>query len=230
VDGYESLREIRRQDVLDALPLIPEGNPRYRAGSALRSIFKTLKAHKVIFRDPTLRIPLGARFYRQPMPADLAVIRDNLNSPDPSTAALTALLAFHALRAGQLRALHLTDIRDRTLHLAGRAIPIAPPAQTRLRAYLDYRNTRWPRTANPHLFIHVHSALGIKPVGQRWLGIKLGVAARNIRTDRILDEVRATAGDIRRICDLFGLTVSGATPYVATLGHPDLNDPTKTGP
>ena len=43
--------------------------------------------------------------------------------------------------------------------------------------------------------------------------------------DRILDEVRATGGGIRRICDLFGLTVSGASRYTATLEHPDLANP-----
>jgi hypothetical protein len=82
----------------------------------------------------------------------------------------------------------------------------------------------WPTTAKPHLFIHLRTALGTGQVGVRWLSLKLGTAARDIRTDRILDEVRATGGDIRRICDLFGLTVADASRYVATLEHADLTD------
>jgi len=50
----------------------------------------------------------------------------------------------------------------------------------------------------------------------------LGTAARVIRTDRILDEVIATGGDLRRICDLFGMSVAGAKRYTAVLDHPDL--------
>ncbi len=228
-DGYESLREVTRRDFMDALPRLPEGPHRFLTASALRSIFKTLKAHKVIFRNPTLHVPLGANYYRIPMPADIDVIRLGLNSLDPATAALTALLAFHALRSGQLRALQLIDIRDGYLHMGDRTVPLAEPVRARLAAYLNYRNNRWPASKNPHLFIHIRSALGTKPVGGRWIGLHLGLAARDIRTDRILDEVRATGGDIRRICDLFGLTIDGATPYVATLNHLDLDDPAKTG-
>ena len=116
------------------------------------------------------------------------------------------------------------DIRDGRLHFDDRTILLAEPVRVRLTAYLNYRNQRWPHTANPHLFIHYRTALGTKPVGNRWPGLILGTAARDIRTDRILDEVRATGGDIRRICDLFGMTPHGAQRYIATLEHPDLNN------
>jgi hypothetical protein len=43
-----------------------------------------------------------------------------------------------------------------------------------------------------------------------------------IREDRILHEAHASGGDIRRICDLFGLSVTAAERYTATLDHPDL--------
>lgn len=98
----------------------------------------------------------------------------------------------------------------------------AEPVRVRLAAYLDHRNQRWPHTANPHLFIHHRTALGTKPVGARWPGLVLGTAARDIRTDRILDEVRATGGDLRRICALFGLSVKAAARYTSILDHPDL--------
>jgi hypothetical protein len=38
------------------------------------------------------------------------------------------------------------------------------------------------------------------------------MSAQAIREDRILDEAIAT-GDVRRICDLFGLTVEAALRY-----------------
>jgi hypothetical protein len=57
------------------------------------------------------------------------------------------------------------------------------------------------------------------------------------RDDRIVDEVNATGGDIRRIYDLFGLNVNAAIRYVATSTIPTwLNEvapraePEATGP
>ncbi|MEV5301146.1 hypothetical protein [Amycolatopsis methanolica] len=49
-----------------------------------------------------------------------------------------------------------------------------------------------------------------------------GTAARDIRTDRVLDEVRASGGDLRRICALFGMSVKRAARYTSILDHPDL--------
>jgi hypothetical protein len=43
-----------------------------------------------------------------------------------------------------------------------------------------------------------------------------------LREDRILHVIHATGGDVRRICDLFGLSVEGATRYLNTVEHPDL--------
>ncbi|CAM5693501.1 hypothetical protein SCHAM137S_06516 [Streptomyces chartreusis] len=47
----------------------------------------------------------------------------------------------------------------------------------------------------------------------------LGTPARVIRTDRILHEVQTTGADLRRICDLFGLSVPAALRYTATVGR-----------
>lgn len=41
-----------------------------------------------------------------------------------------------------------------------------------------------------------------------------------LRGDRILHEIQATNGDVRRVCDLFGLSIAGATRYADTLEHP----------
>jgi hypothetical protein len=45
---------------------------------------------------------------------------------------------------------------------------------------------------------------------------------QRIRQARILDEARATGGDIRALCDLFGLSVAGAHRYTATVDHPGI--------
>lgn len=222
-DGITTLREISRDDVLAVLP--PSGNPRATTGAALHSLFGTLKRRKMIFANPMTGIRTGSPERRQPMPADLATIRDALSSADTATAAVTALFVFCGLAAGELRCLKLTDIRDGRLHVGDRRIPLAEPARQRVAAWLDERARRWPATANPHVFIHARTALGTGPVGQRWVKLKTGLTARVMREDRILDEVNATGGDLRRLMDLFGLTAKGAQRYTATLSHPSLTTP-----
>jgi hypothetical protein len=44
-----------------------------------------------------------------------------------------------------------------------------------------------------------------------------------IREDRILRELHATGGDVRRVCDLFGLSSAGAGRYASALNHPNLD-------
>ena len=39
------------------------------------------------------------------------------------------------------------------------------------------------------------------------------MTAQALRTDRILYEVEQTGGDVRRICDLFGISVETALRY-----------------
>lgn len=221
--GHQSLRSISRADVLLVLPA--SGNPRATAGSALRSIFGTLKAHKILFTNPMARIAIGAIERRQPMPLDVEQLRAAIDADDPARAALGALLAFHGLRPEQLRGLRLTDVRDGRVHLEHGTVLLAGAARQKIGEWLDYRNRRWPNTANPHLFIHYRTATGIGPIGHTWIGRRLGIAAGAIRDDRILDEVNATGGDIRRICDLFGLSVNAAVRYVATLDSPALVGP-----
>jgi uncharacterized protein len=62
-----------------------------------------------------------------------------------------------------------------------------PPASGWL-PWLDYRARHWPGTANPHLFVTMRSALGLNPVGDRWLFLKTGVpgGVQAIREDRIM--------------------------------------------
>jgi integrase len=220
--GHSSLREITKEQVLDALP--PSGNPRSTMGQGLKAIFRVLKACKVIFIDPTRRVKTGEHARRQPLPANLDAIRAALHGDDPLRAVLVALIAFHGLRTGQLCRVRLTDICDGRLRIDGRSIVLADPARERLAAWLDHRGQRWPHTSNPYLFIHRRTVGRAEPVGRRWIWLHLGpdLSAAAIREDRILNEAQATGGDLRRLADLFGLSVQAGARYAATVDHPDL--------
>jgi hypothetical protein len=217
-DGHVSLREITRDQVIAALP--PSGTARSTAGAGLRSIFTILKAHRVTFTNPATRIYTGKHQTREPLPASLTPLRDALHSADSTRAAIAAVAAFCAPTAAEMARLQLTDVRDGRLHLPGRTVPLATPVRARLTTYLDYRSLTWPHTANPHLFINYRSAIHTGPARADWITTRLGMPAQAIREDRILHEAHATGGDVRRLCDLFGLSVDGALRYTATVDHP----------
>ena len=219
--GHTSLREISREDVLDAMPA--SGNPRSTTGQGLKSIFRLLKARKVLFVDPTSRIKTGAHEARQPLPVDLVVVRAQLNSDNPAQALIVALTAFHGLRMSHLRRMQLTDIRDGHLHIDGRVIVLAAEVRSRLTAYLDHRNRTWPATLNPHVLITRRTAGRGETVSARWILLHVRpLTPAAIREDRILNEAHATSGDMRALTDLFGLSINATARYVATIDHPDL--------
>ena len=223
-DGHASLREITKDQILGALP--GSGTPRAHAGQALRSIFGLLRACRVLFTDPTYRVKTGETESRQPLPVDLATLRSALDSDNPAQAATVALIAFHGLATRDIRRVALIDYRDGRLHLDERVIVLAEPVQTRLHRYLDHRAKRWPDTANPHLFINLNTAKHTEPVGPKWIRLTLGpgLTASALREDRILDEAQATKGDVRRLADLFGLSIKAGSRYTATVEHPDLTE------
>lgn len=218
--GHRSLREIGRDDVLAVLP--PGGDARTLTGAALRSIFVVLHGRRLVFRDPTTGIRLARIEPGQPIPLPAAMIKDALHSDNPACAALTALIAFYALGPQRLRSLRLTDIRDRRLHVNQRALTMPPIVHDKISAYLDHRARRWPSSLNPHLFINQSTAGHTTPVGPAWIWRTLPFGARGLREDRILDEAHATRGDVRRLCDLFDMSVATALRYVDALEHPDL--------
>ncbi|MGT2462856.1 hypothetical protein [Sinomonas atrocyanea] len=218
--GHTSLREITADDVRAVLP--PAGDPRATMGQGLRCIFRVLKAHHLVFLNPLNRIRTGTAARLHPLPLPPEMLREALESTDPARAAVTALAAFYGLRTGQLRSLLLTDLHSGCLHLGERTIPLAAPVRARINAWIAYRERRWPNTANQHLFISRHTALGDGPVGYEWITQSIGTTVQKVREDRILHEMIASGGDLRRICDMFGLTIGGAERYAAALGLPGL--------
>ena len=221
--GHRSLAEITPEQVRIALPA--SGAKRNWAEHGLRSLFRALKARKLVFSDPTRRLPATPVNSTVPLPLDTAAICEALRSPDPAIALAVALVAFHALTSRQLRELRLTDIVDARLTLDGRDIPLAGPVLVRLRAWLDHRARTWPQTINPHLFVTRRSAPRLTPVGSQFPWRGTGLTAQAVREDRIVQEIHATGGDVRRLCDLFGLSVETAMRYASALSHPGLEAP-----
>ncbi len=218
--NHPSLREISRDDVLAVLPAA--GSPRSTMLQGLRSIFRVLKARQLVFVNPTRNIQVPKPHATVPPAIDLASLRKALYSGQPVTAALAALIGFHALRVGQVRALQVTDLHDGRLHLGDHVVLLAEPVRQRLAAWLDHRTRSWPNTANTHLFIHYRNATTTTSVTPWWIGKQLGISPLSIRQDRILDEAQATGGDIRALCDLFGLSITGAYRYLTVVEHHDL--------
>ncbi|MEV6742458.1 hypothetical protein AB0N14_38560 [Streptomyces sp. NPDC051104] len=206
-----------------ALP--PTGAGRAQMGQGLRSLYRVLKARRLVFTDPARQVKTGFPDPTIPMPLAVEHIRAALDSADPARALLSALVAFHGLTAHQLQHLRLTHVHDGGhLNVDGRRVPLAEPVRLRLAAYLDHRNRHWPTTANPHLFLHFRSATTSAHVGHRWIILRLGphLTCRPLRNDRLLDEALATDGDAKRLGDLFGISTNTARRYTQSLGHPGL--------
>ena len=219
--GHQSLAEITPEEIRAGLP--KSGSRRNWAEYGLRSLFSVLKARRLIFSDPTRNLPATPVNATVPLPLDTAAIRHALDSPDPAVALAVALVAFHALTAKQLSQLQLTDIVDGRLFLDRRDIPLAGPVKVRLAAWLDHRARTWPATINTHLFINKNSGPRLTPIGKQFPWKNTSLRPQALREDRILQEIHATGGDFRRICDLFGITIGTAMRYAPS--HPDLEHP-----
>lgn len=223
----ESFAEITTDEVTRSLPA--KGTNRVFAEQGLRSLFTVLKARRRVFADPTRGLSFTRSNTTVPLPVDTQKIRDLLNSPDSAAALAVALVAFHAVTGPQLQALALTDIVDGRLTLGQRTIPLAGPVTSRLRAYLDHRTRTWPDTINPHLFISRKTAGRTRPVGRQFPFHSLDISANALRDDRILQEIYATGGDVRRLCDFFGLSIESALRYRSALDHPEPDTGRETG-
>jgi hypothetical protein len=222
-DGHQSFAEITKGDILAALAALPPGTThRHFAENGLKSLFKILKGRRLVFANPTRGLTLTPVATNIPLPLNTALIRAELNNPNPAVALAVALIAFHALTGKQVRELKLTNIVDGRLRLGNRDIPLAAPVRTRLAAWLDHRNSTWPASANPHLLINRRTAPRLIAGGHSFPWKNSALRPQVLREDRILHEIHATGGDVRRLCDLFGLSVEGATRYLKTLEHADL--------
>jgi integrase len=223
---YESLRQVTTDDLTAELAPLT-GATRLLALSAMRSLFKTLKARRVLFTNPAA--PLTGRRIQPPpvLPLD-DTQRSRLlgRLHDPAERLIVLLAGVHALRPSDICALTLDDADPAAgaLLVSGRARPLDRLTAGQLRAWLQARHARWPATANPHLLINQSTAGGLEPVHRGYIQASLrraGITAKDLRADRLHDEAHASGGDPLRLAHLFGISDAAAIRYCTEIGRID---------
>ena len=220
---YESLREVTTDDVTAQLAPLT-GATRLLALSAMRSLFSTLKARRVLFTNPAA--PLTGRRVQPPpvLPLDddlRARMLSRLHSP--AERLIVLLAGVHALRPADICALTLDDADPAAgmLLAGGRVRPLDRLTAGHLRAWLQARQARWPATANPHLLINQSTGGGTRPVRRSHIQAtvrKVEITAQELRADRLLAEAQASGGDPLKLTHLFGISDPTAIRYCAELG------------
>ena len=225
--GVTSLREISRNDIEQAVgPL--SGHARRTLATCLRSLFKTLKRERVIFRDPTRYLPVGdLKAIPRAVPSD--VLAGLLSSARTPLARLViAFVAVHALGGNEMRSILATDLNlsrgtltirrglPHTVHLEGLTRQL-------ITDWLNYRHERWPASTNPHLLVSQKTALDPDhpaiSLGTLRANLPTGVTLDGLRQDRILNEALETT-DPLRLMRLFGISDQTAMRYVGA-AHPE---------
>jgi integrase len=223
---YVSLRQVTTEDVTAQLALV-SGPTRLLTLAAMRSLFTTLKARRVLFANPTAGL-LGRQATPTPAmgldPAVRAGLLARLDRPDERLIVLLA--GVHALRPAQICTLTLdaVDLATSTLQVDGRPRRLDTLTRQQARAWLQLRHQRWPGSANPYLLVNRSTAGGLQPVGRSYVQAvcqRLGVTAHDLRVDRLMAEVHATGGDAFKLTQLFGLSDPIAIRYCAELGPLD---------
>ena len=219
---YESLRQATTDDLTAALAPLT-GATRLLALSAMRSLFGTLKARRVLFTNPAA--PLTGRRIQPPpvLPLDDGLRTSLLGRlHDPGERLIVLLAGVHALRPADICALTLDDVNlaAGTLLVGARVLPLDRLTAGHLRAWLQARHAHWPATANPHLLINRSTGGGLEPVNLGYIHAAvhgLGITAQDLRADRLHDEAQASGGDPLRLAHLFGISATAAIRYCAEL-------------
>jgi hypothetical protein len=220
---YDHLREVTRDDILAHLADL-YGHERRVAVSALRSLFTWAKKTGVIFRNPATRIRVGKREHPvwQPLTGD-HLAEAAAAAATPPARLCVVLAAVHAARPGAIRALHLDDVdlASRRLRLAGTDRPMGDLTCKVVREWLEYRQRRWPHTANPHLLVSRESALHHGPVSSAYLTSLRGLTAtlERLRIDCQLAEALATGFDPLHLAGVFGISEHTAIRYAVNASH-----------
>ena len=108
---------------------------------------------------------------------------------------------------------------NRRLVIAGRIRPLDDFTRHAILTWLDYRRSRWPNTANPHLIVNQQTALETGPVSNVWITNTLrGLAAtlERLRVDRQLEEALTHGPDPLHLAVVFGIDEKTAIRYAAS--------------
>lgn len=212
------LREVTRDDVITTLESL-HGPTRQATLVALRSLFGHCKKTRVVFTNPTSRIRVGDRGAKLIQPLGPDQIQRTVNdAARPADRLIIALAAVHAARSAATRALQLDDIDlgDRRLTIAAHVRPLDELTHRLLLEWLDYRRTRWPYTANPHLLINNQTAHKLGPVSEYWLTAGFRGQHANLerlRVDRQLEEALTHGPDPLHLAVVFDLDEKTAIRY-----------------
>lgn len=82
--------------------------------------------------------------------------------------------------------------------------------------WLDYRRTRWPNTANPHMLINQMTALETGPVSSYWIDAGFHgqqATLERLRVDRQLEEALTHGPDPLHLAVVFDLDPKTAIRY-----------------
>ena len=199
------------------------GSARTGTAVALRSLFAALKSQRMIFTDPARPVRPG-RFPRRPvLGLDAPARADLLAGSTRADHRLLLLLAgVHALSRAEITGLRIDDVDPpaRRLRVRGRWVTLEEATHQQLRAWTDQRRTRWPATANPHLFITGVSACNLAPVSAGYLrGLPIPLA--RLRADRLLAAAADSNRDPLTLVRLFGVSDHTAIRYCTQLDPPD---------
>jgi integrase len=211
------LREITSGDVDTVLAPL-RGHGRYNAITALRSLFRFAGRHGLTFADPTRHLRGGRGAGRTVLPLTAEQIRAVQQAAvTPAQRLAIALAAVHAARTRAIRELTSEDIDlpNRRLTIAGHRQPLCELTYHALLAWLEYRRSTWPDTANRHVLISRISALGTGPVSPDYLDKRQlrGISLEHIRRDRILQEALAAGADPLHLTLVFNIDHTNAMAY-----------------
>jgi hypothetical protein len=217
---YTHLREVTRHDILAGLEHL-HGEQRRTTLVALRSLFGFAGKTGSLFANPTRGIKVGQQEYRllQPLRPD-EVEETTRAAVTPAARVLVALAGIHAARVGTILALQLDDVDlgNRRLTIAGHTRPIDELTHRVLTDWLHHRRERWPHTANPHLIINTHTALGTHAADGAWVSWLLNkhtASLERLRVDRQLEEALACGPDPLHLAAVFDLDEKTAIRYAA---------------
>lgn len=218
---YTTLRQVTRDDITNWLAHRP-----YRAhdATALRSLFRTLKAERLVFANPMRGINGGKPATTIPtsLTTDEVEFVAQAARQDPALRVVVALAGIHALPARRIRSMLLgeVDLPGRRLDPEGLDRPLDNYTAEAITDYLAHRHRRWPNSTNPHLLISRNTATTTAAVGTFWMDKlvkELPVGVDRLRQDRILEEALANGADPLHLAHVFSLGTRTSLRYTSAV-------------
>jgi site-specific recombinase XerD len=214
---YSTLRQVTTADLQEWVAKDPA--VRHLRASAARSLFRVLKARRMVFTDPARRLPPVRRHLPVPvpLPSGTDALISDVAFGSPRARLVIALIGVHALTNSEITAIRVDDVSLHDMQLAVRSStrPLEAFTAAAVSSYLSWRFDRWPRTANPHLLITRTTAGGASPVDpgtiRRWL--KGTTTPAGLRQSCLLSEAEASGGDPLLLASMFGIATQTSLRY-----------------